>query len=340
MAGEDPLQAPLQAPPEIQVFARKQTSNHSSVSGKLAALVRSFFMSQDEGGLGIIYDNAYTRTPIEVWRDRKANCLSLTALYVLACKSIGLEARYAESLRISRWRRVGATIRYERHIVAVVPAGLGQELVADFLPEVRRGTQLVEKLDEHRVLALFYSNRAVELLAEAQPDRALEVAGRSIQIDPGSGVGWNVLGVIQRNKGLAAEAEQSFLQALRANAKDGAACGNLEDLLRSQGRDEEAQVYRERGLEIRKRDPFFNAFLAEEALNENQWPEAEKRIKQAIRLLPEEPDFHLILARVALAQGHRKEAIKALEKARKWAMPDMQPRYDAKLALLKGDKTS
>ena len=332
-AGEDPFKAP----PDLQAFARKHTANYQSISGKLASLVRSFFSPQEDGGLGIVYDNVYTRTPIEAWRDRKANCLSLTALYVAACKSIGLEARYAESLRISRWRRVGGTIRYERHIVAVVPAGVAQDLIADFLPEVRRGYHLIERLDEQRVLALFHSNRAVELLAEAQTDAAKEAARESIRIDPGSGVGWNVLGVIQRNQGLAAEAEQSFLRALKVSPKDGAPCGNLEDLLRSQGRDQEAQVYRERGLQVRKQDPFFNAFLAEEALQDNQWKEADKRIRQAIKLLPEEPDFYLIQARLALAQGQRKEAIKALEKARKWAMPENQPRYDAKLALLKGE---
>jgi outer membrane PBP1 activator LpoA protein len=53
-----------------------------------------------------------------------------------------------------------------------------------------------------------------------------------------------------------------------------------------------------------------------------------------------EPDFYLIQARISLAQGQRKDAIKALEKARKWAMPEMQARYDTKLALLKGETPS
>ncbi len=337
VAGGDPFEAP----PELKAFARKHTQNHQMVHGKVNALVKAFFDPVENNGLGISYDNSYTRTPMEVWRDRKANCLSLTALYVAACASIGLDARYGESLWISRWRKVGGTIRYERHIVALVPVGpVGQDLIADFLPEVRRGHPLVAVLAPNRVRALFYSNRAVEMMSESRTEEAMQAAHLSIETDPSSGVGWNVLGVVQKSQGFQTEAEQSFRKAMAVDPKDGAPCGNMEDLLRSQGRDPEAQVYRERGLEIRKRDPFFNAFLAEEALNENQWPEAEKRIKQAIRLLPEEPDFYLVQARVALAQGQRKEAIKALEKARKWAMPEMQPRYDAKLALLKGDKAS
>ncbi|MBP1772091.1 MAG: hypothetical protein H6P99_1254 [Holophagaceae bacterium] len=334
MAGTDPFEAP----PELKDFARQHTLGQQGVAGKVSALLRAFFAPQEEGGLGITYDNAYTRTPIEAWRDRKANCLSLTALYVAACKSIGLEARYGESLRISRWRRVGATVRYERHIVAVVPSGtIGSELVADFLPEIRRDSQLIAILEPKRVRALFHSNRAVELLAESKHVEAMAEANESIQVDPSLGVGWNILGVVQRNQGHEAEAEKSFLKAIEMDPRDGAPCGNLENLLRAQGREAEAQVYRERGLEVRKRDPFFNAFLAEEALQDNQWDEAMKRIKQAIRLLPQEPDFYLIQARISLAQGHSKDAIKALEKARKWSMPDMKARYDAKLALLKGD---
>jgi len=335
VAGSDPFEAP----PELQVFARQHTMNQRGIVAKVGALVRAFFTPIEEGGLGIIYDNTYTRTPAEACRDHKANCLTLTALSVVACNAIGIDARYGESLRVSHWRRVGSMVRFERHVVAVVPVGpLGQEIVADFLPEIRRGSRHIVSLERKRVLSLFFSNRAVELLAESQPDEALKFAYQSVEMDPGLGVGWNILGVVQRTQGLDAEAEKFFLKAVQVDPKDGAPCGNLETLLKAQGREAEAQAYRERGLEVRAKDPFFNAFLAEEALQDCNWPEAEKRIQQAIRLLPVESDFYLIQARISLAQGHLKEAVKALEKARKWALPEMRARYDAKLALLKGEK--
>jgi tetratricopeptide (TPR) repeat protein len=337
VAGEDPFEAP----PELKAFVRQHTNSQQGTAAKLSAMLRAFFAPPEEGGLGITYDNAYTRTPIEAWRDRKANCLTLTALNVAACRAIDIEARYGESLRVSRWRRVGTTIRYERHIVAVVAAGtVGPPLVVDFLPDVRRDFQLVALLDQKRVMALFYSNRAVEVMEESREEEAMQFAQKAIDIDPNLGVGWNILGVVQRNQGQEVEAEKSFRKALQVDPKDGAPCGNLENLLRDQGRLEEAQAFRDKGLDIRKQDPFFNAFLAEEALQIAQWDEAEKRIKQAIKIMPQESDFYLIQARIHLAQGQRKEAIKALEKARKWAMPDMQARYDSKLALLKGEKSN
>ncbi|HJW71623.1 MAG TPA: transglutaminase domain-containing protein [Geothrix sp.] len=333
-AGEDPFEAPV----ELKDFAQKHTSIQHGTSGKVGALITAFFATPEDGGLGITYDNTYTRTPKEVWRDRKANCLGLTALYVAACKAIGLDARYGESLRVSRWRRVGQTIRYERHLVAVVPNGnIGQEIVADFLPEFHRGTLLIATLEPARVQALFHSNRAVELLEEGSTQEALRQAQQSIEVDPGLAVGWNILGVVQKAQGMVSVAESSFRKAIAADPADGAPCGNLENLLRAQGRESEATDLRERSMKIRLRDPYFNAFLAEESLGEGQLEESDRRIRQAIRLLPREPDFYVIQARVSLALGQKRDAIKALEKARKWSLPEMQAHYDSKLALLKGE---
>ena len=64
VAGEDPFEAP----PELKTFAQKQTIGHMGVATKVGYLLKSFFAAPEEGGLGITYDNAYTRTPIEAWR--------------------------------------------------------------------------------------------------------------------------------------------------------------------------------------------------------------------------------------------------------------------------------
>jgi Tfp pilus assembly protein PilF len=332
-AGEDPFEAP----PDLAVFARQHTNLQMSTAGKLHALLKAFLDPPEAGGLGITYDNAYTRTPVEVWRDRKANCLSMTLLFVEACRALDIEARYAEPIRITHWRREGGTVRYERHLVAMIPTGsLLQDYVADFSSEVRRDVPLLQHLDRRRVKAFFLGNRAVELLGNQHVSEALVTAQRAVDADPELSVTWNILGVIQQNLGQDASAEASYRKALATDPKDGAPCGNLEGLLRIEGRLAEAQVYRERGLEIRKGDPYFQAFLAEEALDAKHYEEAEARVRQAIKILPQEVSFYLLQVRIALAQGQQKDAVRALEQARKWAQPDMRSRFDTKLAILKG----
>jgi len=328
---------PLEAPQELKNFASQQTCYGIDSRTKLAYLVRSFFAPAEEGGLGMTYDNSFTRTVREGYRDRKANCFTLTAMYIACCRNIGVNARFAESLRINHWRRVGTAIRYERHVVAMVEDGpFRNARVADFLPEVSLGTYNLVPITNRRALALFHSNRAVEMAGVSELEEALATAKASVEIDPSHGAGWNVLGVMQQEQGLDREAEASFRKAMALDAKDGIPCGNLELLLRAQGRDKEAQACRDSGLEIRKKDPFFNAFLAQEALEAHQWDEAEKRVNRALNILPHEPEFFLLQARISLGQGREEAAEKALEKARRWAAPEEQPRWNAKLALLKG----
>lgn len=330
---------PFAAPPELKAFARQATMSEWGTHAKASHLVHAIFAPADQGGLGMTYDDSYTRTVAEAWRDRKANCLTLTAFYIAACRSVGMEANFGESLRVSLWRRVGNLIRNERHIVAVLPTGnLGQALVADFLPELRRGTLAIARVSPTRALALFYSNRAVELLEGGHATQALEAAKEAIAVDPRSGAGLNILGVVQRAQGQDAAAEASFRSALAVDPKDGAACGNLEALMEAEGRTSEAEAFRKLGLEVRKDDPYFNAFLAQEALGKDDFPEAASRIRRAIRLFPREPEFHLIQARVFLAEGKPKDAIRSLERARRWASPEEQARFDSKIALLEGRK--
>jgi len=328
---------PLAAPPELPAFARRATITQSPTKAKLQHLLDAIFRPETEGGLGMVYDNSHTRTVSEVWRDRKANCLSLTAFYIAACESVGIRAQYAEALNTNRWRRVGSVIRFERHLVALVPIPPVEDVVADFLPQLRKrvGVYRVQIQPRERVKALFFANRAVELMEEGVSDEALAKAEASVRIDPAMSVGWNILGVVQKSRGELETAEKAFRRALVGDSRDSSAIGNMETLLREQGRLEEAFRFRALGEIVRKKDPYFHAFLAEEALAANDYPEAEKRIRTALKLQPHEPEFFLTLARLHILQGKTEAAVKDLEEAQHWAIPEERERYDGKLAAIR-----
>lgn len=328
---------PFEAPPELQAFARKTTLHHTGVRPKLQALLEAVYRPQDQGGLGMTYDNTYTRTVAEAWRDRKGNCLSMTAFYVAACKSIDVKVQYAEALNTNRWRRVGPVVRFERHVVTLVQIPPAEDLVADFLPQLRRrmGVYRVEVLPEKRMRALFYANRAVERLDIGDLDQALDLARTSIEVDPQLSVGWNIQGVVEKTSGEAEAAERSFRTALKLEPRDSTSLGNMETLLRETGRMDEAAVLREQAQEIRKHDPYFNAFLAEEAMVEGDLDEALSRINTAIKIQPHDPDFYLARARIHLLAGKTDAAMKAIQEARKRDQPAERARYDDKMAAIR-----
>jgi len=333
LANEDPLSAPE----EVRTFARRAAAPKNGTKPKLQAILDGIFRDADQGGLGITYDNTYTRSVAEVWRDRKANCLSLTAFFVASCDAVGLQSKFAEALNTNRWRRVGSIIRLERHLVGLIQLPPNEDLVADFLPQLRKkmGIYRVNILDPDRVRALFYANRAVELMEKEQLEESLLMAKLSVETDPQLGIGWNILGVVQKTQGQPREAEAMFLKALRCDPMDSAAIGNMEGLLREMGRLEEAQNYRVMSLRVRQKDPFFHAFLAEEALGEGNTEEAQKRIRNALKMLPREPEFHLLQARLHILEGKVDAAVKDLEQSQRWAVPEERERYDGKLAAIR-----
>jgi Flp pilus assembly protein TadD len=330
---------PFLAPEELKAFAHHVTVNQLGVQAKLQAILSGIFMPVEKGGLGVVYDNAMTRTVPEVWRDRQANCLSMTAFFVAACRSVGLETRYAEALNTNRWRKVGTVVRFERHVVALSHTPPRDDLVADFIPTLRRrsGVYVVAVLPEPRFQSLFHSNRAVELMDAGDLEGARREAQVSLDSDAKSSIGWNIMGVVRVALGEPGPAEEAYRKALAMDARDSSAMGNLEILLRNQGRAREAGVLRQQGEELRRRDPYFNAFLAEEALGEGNFDEAQKRIQVALKILPHESEFYLLQARIKLTLGRMDEAVKDIQEARRWADPSERERYDSKLSILKGE---
>lgn len=331
---------PFYLPPEAHAFAQQVTGPWQTTPMKLKAFLRALFLPKENGGLGIVYDNSRTRTVEEVWREGKANCLSMTAFFVMSVRSLGIRDQFAEALNTNHWRKVGSIINFERHVVALTPTPPQNDLIADFVPELRRryGTYLVAVLPENRFKALFYSNRAVEALLDGDLPAAKAQAQRSLNSDPKSSVGWNVLGVVEAAMGNPGKAEEDYRRAIDLDSKDGAAIGNLETLLREQARFEEAAKYRQMGESVRKKDPYFHAFLAEEALGQGNMEEALNRVRLALKILPKDPDFHLLQARIKLADGDLDGAIKGLEDARRWSDPAERERWDRKLALIQNMK--
>ena len=336
-----PAQAdPFFLPSEARAYILRATGSAPTTQTKLQDLLQTLFLKRSEGGIGLVYDNSRTRTVAEVWTDGRANCLSLTAFFVVACRAMGIHEEYAEALNTNHWRKAGGIIRFERHVVALTPAPPHNDLIADFVPELRKryGTYKVVVLPETRFRALFYSNRAVECLTDGDLDAARDQAQLSLDSDPKSSVGWNILGVVYAAMDNRAKAEEAYLRAMELDKHDGAPIGNMEALLRNAGRVEEAQRYRALGETVRKKDPYFHAYLAEEALLEGDVAEAQTRIRSALKILPKDPDFLLLAARVRLAAGDLEGAIKNLQDAKKYADPSEQERYNSKIEGIQGMK--
>ena len=336
--GGTPVADPFAPPEALLTFARSVAPIRLDEKGRLDALVEAVFRSQKDGGLGVQYDNDYTRTVEEVWRDRRANCLSLTALCIAACKAVGIHADFAEVVGSTAWSRNGELVLQERHIVALVRAAqLRDDLVLDFNPRVRSrlGMYALVTLTPERARALFHSNRAAELLTQRRLDEALIQSQRAVTEDPDLSVGWNAEGLVLKALGRVGEAEDAYRRGLTCDREDASILNNLEVLLRENGRFKEADHVRSESRKLRERNPYYQSFLAEEALGTGDLDEAMRRIKRAIHRYKREPRFYLLKARILMAQGREKKATQVLERGAELASDGERERYDIKLTQMR-----
>lgn len=330
-----PVEGDLLVPPAgFREFVIKATIGADGYRAKTQDLVRAALTKPEQGGLGITYANDRTRTVAEVWRDRKANCISLTAFYVAACKVLDMPAIFADAPSISLWVRKGDLILNERHIVAAVYINPITIMVADFSGEPHSGAIHIQPMSEARFRALFHSNRAAELLLSDDFPAAFQEAQSAVKEDPSSGVAWNTYGAVEKALARPAGAEDAFRKAMAVDPKNGPACGNLEGVLRAQGRTAEADQWHVLSLSLRNKDPYFHAFMAKESLQAGDIQGALAHIARAIKLQRMEPDFYLILAQAEMDRGERGAAEKAVRKAIHWSLPGQRKRMESKLDLI------
>jgi len=330
-AHEEPFEDPFWVPQELIAFARPRVALGAGDRAKAEALLRTLLWPEELGGLGIQYSNDRTRSVNEVWLERKANCLSLTFVYVMLAKQLHINAVFGESFEAVNWSRVGDVIRVEKHMVAVIRRHPLEDLVADFLPQTRDryGNYFLDLITNARAKSLFYSNSAVEALIKNDKETAFEKITKALEVDPTSSQAWNIKGVLEKTYGNITSAMTSYKTAIRNNPNNVVAMGNLATLYVMEGLYEEAARLRAIESNLRKRDPYYFAFLASEAIEKDDWVNARKLIQRAIKIHPRDADFYVTLSHIYQAQNKPNEAIDALNKARNYVASDKTEKLDS-----------
>src|SRR5690606_983448 len=84
----------LEIPPDLRAMLQERVIARGGSREDRIELLAAMVL--EAGGLALEYDNDRTRTVAETWRDRRANCLSFTLVFVALARAAGLEARVQE----------------------------------------------------------------------------------------------------------------------------------------------------------------------------------------------------------------------------------------------------
>ena len=259
------------------------------------------FMYQDDG-LGIRYRHDANHTVAEVWRTREANCMAFTLLTIALARAAGLEAHGQEIAKTLAWYSEGDTLYFTNHVNAGIRIGryaytvdVGSESVLTNDPP--------QEVEDRRLLAVYYSNRAADLLGHGEFAAAASHIEAALAADGHYATTWNNAGVLQLRSGRPEIAERDFLHALALDPVHDGALMNLASLYSARGDEQRADAYRKRIERARLGNPFHFFMLAVEAEKIGDYAAAAEHYRRAIRLYDGEHRFHFGLARAYLHLG-------------------------------------
>lgn len=336
-----PVVQSIDAPPEPdQILSLPQELRdavHEHVDGtpgspqdRLHRLVQ--FMSKPDG-LGVEYQGDATYTVSQIFRTRKANCLAFTLLTIALAREIGFPAYGRQIDRILSWDLSGQLVIQNTHANAGVMAD-GKPYVIDVATSEPLAATLPKRIDDKRLFALFYNNRAMELMVAGQAQNAHVWLDKAMQYDTGDASLWSNAGVLELRTGDPIGAERLFLEAISKNPHHSASLSNLVSYYERNGQTAQAAQWKKRADRSLRSDPFYQFLAGQEREQSGDYREAIRRYRRAIGLDRDEHIFHFGLARAYWRMGQLQQAVEEMTQAKRLSSDTKRARYQSKLDVL------
>jgi len=337
-----PLASELQPPPSPEqvlaipddlrdVLRARVVAQGGSDQQRLARLVSFLF---DPDGLDMAYQHDGNYTVAEAWRTRKANCLTFTLLTIALAREAGIDAYGQEIARTLSWYSEGDTLYFSNHVNAGIRVSQHRFSIDVASDSVLAG-EPPKRIGDDRLLAIYYSNRAANLLAENKLPAAGAYMAAALRMDEGYASAWNNVGVLSLRQDRPDEAERHFLKTLEIDRSHDGALMNLASLYAARGDRRKEAEFRTRIERARQRNPFHYFMLAMDDEKRGDYEGAAAHYRRAIKLYDGEHRFHYGLARAYLHLGRFQKAGEALRNAQAVAGRNMGERYQAKLDQLR-----
>ena len=326
--------------PAMKEYVKVRLDPLISTKAKTRRLISDLF-SQTQ--LDISYQHNANYYPVETFETRVANCMSLTLLSYVLAKEAGLNTRFMNVNVEENWNVFNGITQLNGHVnLEITPAyqpgviyPLSPNYIIDFLPMLNTKIKSKKPLNKSQIIALFYNNKGADALASGKTDLAYQYFKEATILAPNLASLWGNLASFYRRNGYQDQAETLYKHAINLDSSNLTVKENLALLYKLSDRPTLAIALNRQVKEKRKRNPYYHAMRAEEALFHNDPNAALKLFKKAIKLNSREHSFYFGLARAAIMREEYDRAERFLIKARRLAALNSEKRrYDSKISAL------
>ncbi len=302
----------MAVPPALQAqFAQQVIAVGGSDRARLERLVNFLFQP---AGLGMTYSDAATLTVAEAYHTRQANCLTFTLLTVALAREAGLQAYAQELDGVVAWRMGDNIVFRFNHVNAGIAIG-HSHLTVDVARDAVLARSPPRRVSDQQMLALYYNNRAAELLVSATPATAEPYMTLALQLAPRYAGAWSNAGVVRLRQGNPHAAERDYLRALALEPEHSGALFNLVALYRGLGDEVQRASYARRLEKVQEKNPYFQYLQAEDAARHGDYAGAVTRYRRAIRQYDGDARFYVGLSQAYRQLGEERLAARASRRA-------------------------
>lgn len=285
------------------------------------------YMANDRYLLRFNYDPSLTLPPAETFRRRTGNCLSFSLMLVAMARHVGVAAHFEEAVLEPEYSSINDTFVNSRHIT--VSLGQGQQTyLVDVSGAVFEKDLRTRPIADRRAAAQYYNNLGVEALLVEDLPMAWGRFRQALWTDSSVAYLWSNLGVVYKRNGQLDDAEEAYHKALSVDRGEAIALSNLFVIYQQEGRTEEAARLEKRVERHRKRNPYYLAMLASEALRSQHYDDAIDLLQRSIKINSDEYRFHGALAQAQYLAGDYEDALSSLDTARALAPPEEAAELD------------
>jgi len=277
-------------------------------------LLRERLLEDDALGLEYVWN--HTGTALEVFRERRANCLAFTFLFVGMAREVEVPVYFLAVENVETYRKEGDLVVISDH-VAVGFDLQSETLVYDFSEHGSQEPEDVRRISDLTAISMFHSNRGAEALQAGRVEEAVGWLRAAVVLDPELAHGWSNLGVGLRRVGDTAGAEEAYRKALEIDPRIPSAYLNLASLLRLLARDGEAAELEAALRASPSRNPYTYLVLGDISRRGGRLAEARRFYRRAASLARRDAEPYAALGQLALDEGDLRRARKMLRKARR-----------------------
>ncbi|MEP4147130.1 MAG: tetratricopeptide repeat protein [Halioglobus sp.] len=297
---------------DMRDFIEKYTDGIDGRRQRLQTLHRAV---SGTATLGMEYDPFAGGTAQEAFHRQSANCLSYANLFIALARETGLDAQYQWVDVRPSWTRMGERVAVRLHVNAVIHLSPRDRFMVDLDPLPPQDITGSQEISDEDAQALYHSNIAMDALAQDDMVVAWSQAMRALQLSPQMSHLWVNLGVVYRRADQHQAAESAYLYALEIDSLNRSAMNNLMVLYDLQNREEEHGYWKSRVDSYRDTNPYYHAWLGDQAGEEDDWHGARGHYEEALSLQPDDAVLLFSLGIIHSELGQPKAALRYLEEA-------------------------